>query len=160
MNNLSSKRSAAARRLTDRLILHSHAQKPAGFYIACEPYLTLPTDATTEQVGHAVQSVLAGFRTDIPQPSDWKHVTADFIRNIGVKSHKKLQESSIFCGIEEQNGKIEFVPSHNGGTSGDTKGFQAISGAKISLAANSATDEIGTALLKGFSLCTTIYEPS
>jgi hypothetical protein len=158
MNNSPPKKSASGYRFTDRLVLHSRAQTPAGFYIACEPYLTLPRDATAEEVGRAVQSVLNGFRADIPQPSNFKQNTADFIRGVGAKSQKKLQESSIFCSIREQDGKLEFIPYHNGGTSGDSQGFQPIAGAKILLASDSALNEIGIALFKSFALCTTIYE--
>ena len=141
---------ASAYRFSDRLVLHSEARTPAGFYIACEPYLTLAQDTVEEEVGRAVQSALANFRAEIPQPTNFKQGKADFIRGVGTKSHKKLQEGSIHCGIRERDGKIEFEPSHNGGTSGDTKGFQPISGAKVSLPANSDPAEIGTALLKRF----------
>lgn len=148
---------ASAYKFSDRFVLHSQARTPAWFYIACEPYVTLSTSVTTEEIGAAAQTVLTGFRAEIPQPTDFKQVTADFVRGVGAKSHKKLQETSICCGINEQDGKIEFKPTHNGGTSGDSKGFQPIAAEKISLPSNASTTEIGSALLKAFSLCTTVY---
>ena len=149
---------ASAYKFSDRFVLHSQARRPAGFYIACEPYVTLSNSATAEEIGIAVQTVLTGFRSEIPQPTDLKQVTADFVRGIGAKSHKKLQETSICCGINEQDGKIDLKPKHNGGTSGDSKGFQPIVDSKISLPSNSSPAEIGSALLKAFLLCTTVYK--
>jgi hypothetical protein len=158
MKTLPAKKIASAYKFSDRLVLHSQARTPAGFDIACEPYLTLSLEAATEEVGCAVHSVLAGFRPEIPQPKNLKQVTVEFLFGIGVKSNKKLQESSVCCGIAEQDGNIEFQPKHNGGTSGNSKGFRPIPNAKISLPANSPYAEIGAVLLKGFSVCTTIYQ--
>jgi len=149
---------ASAYRFPDRMLLHSKARMPGWALIACEPYLTIPRDAAAEDVGRAVQIALAGYRAEVPDSSDLKRVTAAFVRGIGAKSHRRLQESSISCSIRELDGRLEFHPYHNGGTSGDTKGFQPISGAQFSLAADSAPAEIGIALVRCFALCTTIYE--
>ena len=126
------------------MVLHSQGRLPGWTQIACEPYVTLPRNAPAEDIGKAVQAVLAGFRDEIPEPVEWKSVTADFVRGVGAKSHKQLQTSSICCGISERDGKLEFQPHHNGGPSGGAKGFQPISGAQFSLPANSAPTEIGT----------------
>jgi hypothetical protein len=141
----------------DRIVLHSLGQTPAGFYIACEPYVTLPREAPPEDIGRAVQTVLYGYQAEVPQPVDWKQFTAVFVRGLGAKSHKKVQESSMSCGISQRQGRLEFNPTHNGGTSGDGKGFQPIAGAHFSIPASAAPSEIGEALLRGFGLCTTIY---
>jgi hypothetical protein len=149
---------ASAYRFADRIVLHSQARTPAWFCIACEPYLTLSREAGPEAVGQAVRSVLDGYRPDIPQPSDLKQVTAAFVRGLGAKSNKQIQESSVCCGIRDQEGQLVFEPTHNGGTSGDAKGFQPITQARVSLRADAPAAEIGAALLRGFDLCTTIYE--
>jgi hypothetical protein len=148
---------ASAYKFEDRIVLHSQARTPAWFYISCEPYLSLPNDANAEEIGRAAQSVLANFCAEIPQPTNLKDVTASFLQEIGVKSNKMLQESSVFCGINEQEGFIDFKPSHNGGTSGDAKGFQPIAVPKFSLPANSPPSELGAGLLRAFTLCTSVY---
>ncbi len=149
---------ASANRFPDRMVLHSEAREPGWALIACKPYLTLRRDASAEDVGRAVQTVLAGYRAELPESADLKQFTAAFVRGVGAKSHKQLQESSISCSIKELDGRLEFQPYHNGGTRGDTKGFQPISGAQFSLAADSAPAEIGIALVRCFALCTTLYE--
>ena len=52
---------------------------------------------------------------------------------------------------------FEFEPTHNGGTAGDSKGFQP-NGCAFTIPLSSRSDELGAALRKAFSLCTTIYE--
>ena len=151
-------KSAAAYKFPDRIVLHSQGRLPEWALIACEPFLTLPRDASREDFGRAVQTVLAGFRAEIPDSPDLKNVTAAFVRGVGAKSHKQLQETSISCKIRELDGQLEFEPSHNGGTSGDTKGFRPVPGSQFSLPANSTPAEIGAALLRCFALCTTIYD--
>src|SRR5580765_1716354 len=149
---------ASAYQFPDRIVLCSYARLPEWALITCEPYLTLRRDAAPEEVGRAVQTVLAGFRAEVPESVDLKQVTAAFVRGVVARSHKQLQESSVSCSIMERDGQLEFQPSHNGGTSGDTKGFQPVSGAQFTLPADSAPAEIGTALARCFALCTTIYE--
>src|SRR5262245_3011776 len=100
-------RIAAAYRFADRIVLHSQGRTPAGFYIACEPYLTLPAHTPSEDVGRAVQTVLNGYQAEAPQPTDLKQVTAAFVRGLGAKSHKRLQESSISCDISQWEGRLE-----------------------------------------------------
>jgi hypothetical protein len=150
-------RIASAYRFSDRLVFHSQARTPAWFYIACEPYLTLSLAASVGEIGQAVKRALANFRPEIPQPTNLKQVTADFLLGIGVKTNKKLQETSVCCGINEKDSAIVFEPSHNGGTSGDTRGFQPITNAKIVISAKATDAEIGAALQKSISLCTTVY---
>ena len=149
---------AGAYRFSDRTVLHSQGRLPGWTMIACDPYITLPRDAAAEDVGRAVQSVVAGFRPQVPDPADFKQVTAAFVRGVGARSNKQLQESSIACNLSERNAQLEFEPCHNGGTSGDTKGFQPIPGARFSLSANSTPAEIGAALDRCFALCTSIYD--
>ncbi len=149
---------ASAYKFPDRIVVHSQARLPEWALIACEPFLTLPPNAVPEDVGRAVQTALAGFRPEIPNPGHLKEVTAAFVRGVGAKSHKQLQETSIHCGIVKLDDRLEFQPYHNGGMSGDTKGFRPISEAKFSLPANSSLAEIGAALHRCLALCTTIYD--
>jgi len=150
-------RIASAFKFGDRIVLHSQGRTPSWIYVACEPYIKLSGDATVEEVGQAVGSVLDGYRADAPQPTDWKQVTAEFVRGLGAKSNKQIQQKSICCGIREQEGQLVFEPTHNGGTSGDAKGFQPIKGADVAIRADAPASEVGAALLRGFDLCTTVY---
>ena len=79
------------------MVLHSQARTPEWALIACEPYLVLPRNAVAEDVGLAVQTALAGYRAEVPESADLKQVTAAFVRGVGVRSHKQLQENSISC---------------------------------------------------------------
>ena len=148
---------ASAYRFPDRIVLHSHGLLPSWIHIACDPYISLPPTASPEQIGQAVRTVLHSYRPEMPDPADFKKVREDFVRNMGVKSNKRLQETSINCGLRAENGTIKFEPTHNGGTSGDSKGFQATSGTAFSIPSGGNDAELGNALLRAFDLCTSIY---
>src|ERR1700722_589265 len=98
----------SAYRFPDRMVVHSRARLPGWTLVACEPYLTLPRDAVAEDVGRAVLTALAGYRAEMSEPFESKQVTAAFVRGVGAKSHKQLQERSISCSIVEREGQLEF----------------------------------------------------
>jgi hypothetical protein len=150
-------RIAAAYRFSDAFVLHSQGRAPSWIHIACEPYKRLSRTASADDLGRAVRSVLHAYRPEVPEPADFKQVTADFVRGMGVKSNKRLQETSIYCGLRQKEDGIEFAPNHNGGTAGDTKGFQPIEGATFVIPAEASDGEFGAALLRGFDLCTSIF---
>jgi hypothetical protein len=129
----------------------------AGFYVACDPYLTISLDAANDDLGRAVRASLEGYRSEIARPSDWKQLRVSFVEGLGAKSHRQLQQYAINCRIVEWERELEFQPTHNGGTKGDSKGFQPISGTSFMVAAGATAAEIGTALVRGFDLCTTTY---
>ena len=158
MNAPQSSRIASAYRFPDRIVLHSQGRTPSWIHAACEPYVKLSLDAVTQELGQAVRSVLDGYQPEAPQPTDWKEVTAGFVRGLGAKSNRQVQQSSVCCGIREQDGQLVFEPTHDGGTSGDAKGFQPLNGANISIQTDAPASEIGAALLRGLDRCTTVYE--
>ena len=80
-----SDRVASAYRFPDRIVLHSLGRSPAGFYIACDPYVTLPRNAPSENIGRAINVALDGYRAEVPQPTDFKELTTSFIRGIEAK---------------------------------------------------------------------------
>ena len=148
----------SAYRFPDRIVLHGTGRLVSWMCIACEPYVTLGRNASAEELGQAVKRVIEGFRAQMPDPSDWKEVTAGFVRGVGAKSHKQLQQTSICCGLSEKAGQLEIQPNHNGGTSGDSNGFQPIAGATFTIPFSAPPAEVGPALLRGFNLCTSVYE--
>ena len=125
--------------------------------ISCEPYISLPRTAPPEQLGQVVRSALNNYRPETPDPSDFKKVRADFLQVMGVTSNKRLQETTINCGVTANGIAIEFEPTHNGRTSGDSKGFQPITGTKLSVPGGASDAELGNTLVSALDLCTSIY---
>lgn len=148
---------ASAYKFFDRMVVHCVAKWPNWTLIACEPFFTLPPEAAAQDLGRAVQTALAGSRSETPTQYDWKQHTPALLRGLGAKSWNQVQETSIRCDIKELDGLLEFQPYHNCGISADTQGFRRTE-ANFYISANSSPAEIGAALVQGFALCTTIYD--
>ena|ERR1051326_2951494 len=148
---------AAAYSFSDAFVLHSQGRAPSWIHIACEPYIRLSRGASSDDLGRAVRSILNAYRPEVTEPADFKQVTADFLRGMGVKSNRRLQETSISCGLRQKEDGFEFAPARNGGTSGDGKGFQPIAGAAFLIPIDASDAELGAGLLRGFDLCTSIF---
>lgn len=145
---------ASAHKFPDRTVVHGMATWPNWTLAGCEPFLTLPPEATAEDLGHAVQTALAGSRPETPTQHDWRQHTPTLLRGLGAKSWNQVLKTSIFCKIKELDGLLEFQPYH---ITGDTQGFRSTE-ANFYIPANSSPAEIGAALSQCLALCTTIYD--
>jgi hypothetical protein len=79
------------------------------------------------------------------------------LRRLGVRSERQLQQQALYLWFGRDLDGFKFEPTHSGGTAGDSKGFQP-NGSAFTIPLSSTADELGAALRKAFSLCTTIYE--
>ena len=160
MTNAQPFRTASAYKSLDKIVIHSHGRTPAGFYVACDPYFKLACDASAEDCGKTVLAALNAYRFEVPQPesNEWTEMTRALVRGVGAKSHKQLQLNAICCGILEHAARLAIEPTHNRGTTGSSKGFQPINEALVIAARDASSAEIGTALLRGFDLCTNTLE--
>ena len=146
---------ATAYLFPDRLIVHSLTHTDFGLF-ACEPFQRLDRDVSPEEIARCIGSSLDAFRTQRDMPNA-KELRKSFLAGMGVKSNAQLQRTAICVGISQGAG-LEFEPTHNGGTTGDSKGFQPIPGLEpLRVSIDSLPAEIGAVLLKAFSLCTSVY---
>jgi len=153
-------RIACAYKFADRYVVHSQARTTAGFYVACEPYLLLGLDCSDEELGKALNAALVRFKVSVPTPTDWKQFRQAWVAGLRAKSERQVQQTSVYCGISDYGDHLEFEPSHNGGTSGDTKGFAPLVDRKFSLPDDAPSERLGEALRRALTLCSTIYEPA
>jgi hypothetical protein len=160
MNPTLPDRIACAYKFADRYVVHSHARTTAGFYVACEPYLLLRIDCFDEELGQAVQTALCGFKVSVTTPTNWKEFRQQWVASLGAKSERQLQRASLYCGISDYGDHLEFEPSHNGGTSGDTRGFAPLGDRMLRLPGDTPSEQLGEAMRRAFALCSTIYEPT
>lgn len=146
---------ATAYLFPDRLVLHSNLQTDFGSF-ACGPFQRLDRAAALDEIGRCVRIALESSHVGSEMPNV-KETTKGFHAGVGVKSNAQLQRAAVCVGIS-QAGALEFEPTHNGGTSGDAKGFQPIARTEpLRLPADAPRADIGAALMKAFSLCTTVY---
>jgi len=151
-------RIACAYKFADRYVVHSQARTTAGLYVGCKPYLLLRPDCSDEEIGQAVNAALAGFKVSVPTPTNWKEFRQAWLAGLRAKSERQLQQTSVYCGISDYIDRIEFEPSHNGGTSGEGRGFAPSIDRKFALMASASPKQLGAALCRAFTLCSTIYD--
>lgn len=159
MNRQHSEQLASAFRLSDRIIVHSNAQAEAGFWVSTEPYFTLDADASAPEIGEALARALSESRTGFSVAKmDMQAVMKPLLRAARVRSWRRFVQQAVCCNITyEPSQGFQIDPTHNGGTRGDSKGFQFRPSRRIVVASEAAAEELGSALLRGFEACTSVY---
>ena len=148
---------ASAYRLKDRLIIHSDARTAPGYYVLAEPVLQLDVSASPREIGEVILSALAGSHDRVDVPADLQGLVKPLLKAAGVSSYRRLQQSAVYCSICWMPEEIQIIPTHNGGTKGDSQGFIHQMQHRVCISVDSAAEEIGVALVLGFSYCTSIY---
>ena len=151
-----SRKRACAFLFANDIRFHSQLHTPYGLF-ASPPFHRVDRSSAVEQIAVAIRVALEHSRDQREMPAGGKEFAKAFLAGMGVKSNAQLQRQSLNVGIE-QAGDIAFHPTHNGGSAGDTKGFQTIAGQEVvRVPTDAAPAEITAALLKAFSLCTSVY---
>jgi len=141
------------------MVIVSFGRVPAGFFVQCDPFIEVPLESDDEKIGQAVLKSLKDFRAHIAAPDDFAAHRKKQLLALGFGSERQLQRQALYCSFTLGPEGFKFEPTHNGGASGDSKGFQP-NGAAFTLPLLSSVAEIGAALRRSFSLCTTSNQPS
>jgi hypothetical protein len=148
---------ASAYLFPDRLVIHSQLHTPYGMF-ASEPFQGLDRDASPGEIGRCIGVALQSSRSQSDMPMG-KEFAKWYLKGMGVKSNAQLQRTALNVGIIQLESNLEFSPTHNGGATGDSKGYFPISGqSPLCIAIDASPAEIGATLLKAFSLCTSVYD--
>ncbi len=149
---------AGAYLFSAKMVIVSFGRVPAGFFVQCDPFIELPLESDDESAGQAVLKSLKAFRTRIAAPANFAAHRKKQLLALGFSSERKLQLQALYCSFTLGSEGFKFEPTHNRGASGDSKGFQP-NGSAFTLPLLSSADEIGEALRRSFSLCTTSNQP-
>src|SRR4051812_26877754 len=130
---------------------HSNLSTPYGSF-AAPPYQRVDRSAAVEAIAAAVRTALEHSREqrDMP-PGSGKDSLKAYLAGLGVKSNAELHRKSRYVRFEQGPADLAFHPYHNGGTSGDGKGFGPIAGQDaVRVAIDAAPAEIAAGLLRAF----------
>jgi hypothetical protein len=144
--------SAAVYELKDRILVHPWQQTTAGLGIASEPYIGLPLDAEPKSLGNSVLSALSHSGQTVPHPMTWKGLDKPRLEAAGVKSEKAFQSGARSVGVERGQA-FRLEPSRNGGSKGDTKGFEPLPELSMSLPLSSTAAALGQAIRNCLERC-------
>jgi len=95
-------------------IVFGEIKTVSGFGIASEPYFNISdTEATVDNIVNAIRASLCNDDNKrVPNPQDWKQFNKDFLKKIGLKSLKELDNHlNKNVVITEKEMKITFIPS-------------------------------------------------
>ncbi len=134
--------------LPDRLFVHSMVRTEAGFLLAVEPALRLHSQATDEELGATVQTLLKSPMRTVPTPagSDYPAVTRPVLGSGGLKSWVTLERKARLCELVPQDDRILVFPTENGGSRGVSAGFHALDTRRLDLALDASAADLGRAI--------------
>ena len=144
--------SAAVYELKDRILIHPWQQTTTGLGIASEPYASLPLDAGPEALGNSVLSALSKSGQTVPHPTVWKGLDKPRLEAAGVKSEKAFQSGARSIRVERGQA-FRLEPSRNGGSKGDTKGFEPLPELSMSLPLSSTAAALDQAIRDCLERC-------
>lgn len=141
------------------LIFAAYGCNSIGLLVSCPPYIQLPINASDDDLGLAIINVIEAYQPQIEDPpedkADRKEHKAQ-LKELGFRSNRQFQQEVICCLCIRDALTYKLTPTHNGGTSGDSKGFQPVY-PTIELPLTITPLELGAALRQALALCTTIY---
>jgi hypothetical protein len=145
--------SAAVYQLRDRVLIHPWQRTTTGLGIASEPYISLPLDANFTALGNCVLTALTHSGQSVPHPSSWKGLEAPRLKAAGVKSEKAFQSGARSLTVDRVDQALRIEPSRNGGTKGESKGFEPLPKLSTSLPLTSTAEKLGSAIRAALEMC-------
>jgi len=134
-------------------VIQPESRTTAGVWIGWEPVQVVGCETDIATVAQAVRIALAASQDRVAHPTDWKAVLQPILNGAKVKSWNALQISAKMVGIELLDAELRIVPSRNGGTSGDDKGYHSLPETAIVLTTGCSDEELGLALSQALALC-------
>ncbi len=117
---------ASVYRIGDRLIVHSMDRATSGVWITGTFVAALSAASPATGLGAAVEQALAESRDGVPHPQDGKAVGRLVLDAAGQKSWRALQKRAVLVEVWKDSASIRIVPTRNGGTAGDDRGFHEL----------------------------------
>lgn len=143
---------ASVYKLKDRLLIHAESKTTSGIWISCEPFLPLPLDSDASAVGDSVLSALAASLSGVPLPTDWKFAAKARLSAAGLRSERSFMLGSELVTVTKEKSRYLLEPHHNGGTSGDNKGFHPLPELQRTIDLNCGARQIGSAVIEALGL--------
>jgi hypothetical protein len=143
---------AAVYELKDRILIHPWQQTTTGLGIASAPYVSVPLNAESKSLGDSVLIALSISGQTVPHPKTWKGLDKPRLEAAGVKSEKAFQTGARSVSVERGQA-FRLEPSRNGGSRGDTKGFEPLPELSMSLPLSSTAAALGQAIRDCLERC-------
>ena len=137
----------------DDFLIATNWQTEAGFWVSADPVTLLPRSASDSQLGAAVRLALDSSRRGVPNPSDWSEFPSSLLRVANVRSWNALQRAAALCQVEADDAEIRVLPSVNGGTRGDNRGYHSLDELAVVVPVHSSDEELGAVVQSAIGHC-------
>jgi hypothetical protein len=135
---------------TDGWYLHPDSKTTVGVYIGTPPHLRLDIGVSSEDLGKAIHSALAGSRCGVPHPTDWDKVVRPTLDLARVKTWRGFAKDARCVSIllDDKSLMIETWSKDQ------HMNFVAGPDASRCLPHDASAAEIGDAVKRAVALCT------
>jgi len=135
------------------LLVEPNCQTVTGLWVSADPVARLTRTVSPAELGAVVRRALAESRRGMPNPTNWREFPSGLLRAAGLRSWNALQRSAARCQIEAGSAAIRVLPSHNGGTRGEGRGYHSLEELAVGVPANATDEELGAAVLSAIAVC-------
>jgi hypothetical protein len=111
------------------------------------------SSASAVELGELALRALGDGRRGIPRVTDWKALVAPLLDACAARSWSAIQRRYEYVEVERLGGRVSVIPSRNGGTRGDDKGFHTLTSEVIHISEAVVPDVLGRAIQDAFSRC-------
>jgi hypothetical protein len=128
-----------------------------------EPFRRLSSADSDDAIARALTQVLdgSGRILELNDATELRDARKEQLRAAGFSSERNLMKRAVLCLAERHSNSVRFIPTHNGGTRGDTKGFHRMEDISITIDFPATDSEVGIALRTALRSCTgMIDEPA
>ena len=147
---------AGAYAFADRIVIVTYGRVADGALVQGAVCFTVRLRATEKIVGYGGLQALEVFLPVYAPPKDFDARRRTQLKALGVRTERELQRHALYCSFHRVPGRIEFLPTHNGGHKGDQKGYQPLT-TGFAIPDGSEIADVGVALRQAFKLCTTVF---
>ena len=139
----------------DKIIVETYDQIKNSYWIRSPEVSVITATAPDFELGQAIVRHLNLSKTGIRMPGDerWKESEKKYAEVTGLKTPKSQMKDSRLVLITRENGKLEFMPNSNGGTSGKNKGHSPLTNDRIEISDTEDHELIAQRLKKALQLC-------
>jgi hypothetical protein len=127
----------------------------AGFWVASGPIVTVPLTEPPVAIGQWVLEALTRSRVEVPVPERGAELEKPLQKAAGVRSGRAFMDGTRLCAISREAGRVRVEPYHNGGNSGEGRGFTPLGdGSAILLDSDLDAASLGDAVLAALERAT------
>lgn len=135
---------------SDRTVMRT-----AGFWVGAPPVISLSHTDDPAIIGQAVFDALARSRVEVPVPERGAKPDAPLRAAAGVTSHRAFVTGTRACWVGREKHAVRIEPLHNGGASGEERGFRPLAEDQtLHLDADATPETMGRAVLTALARAT------